>query len=64
MNQIDNRLTPLEKLECMVECFKIITQVLELASTKEGSGGADVTLPIMIYVLLKACPRRIHSNLK
>mmetsp|Transcript_39057 Transcript_39057/g.34741 ORF Transcript_39057/g.34741 Transcript_39057/m.34741 type:complete len:425 (-) Transcript_39057:1022-2296(-) len=63
MNQIDNRLTPLEKLECMVECFKIITQVLELASTKEGSGGADDTLPIMIYVLLKACPRRIHSNL-
>ena len=61
---MDNRITPLEKLECMVECFKTITQVLELASAKEGGGGADETLPIMIYVILKACPKRLHSNLK
>lgn len=63
-NMMDNRMTPLEKLECMVECFKIITQVLELASSKEGGGGADDTLPILIYVMLRACPRRMHSNLK
>jgi Vacuolar sorting protein 9 (VPS9) domain len=63
-NMMDNRMTPLEKLECMVECFKIITQVLELASAKEGGGGADDTLPILIYVMLRACPRRMHSNLK
>jgi len=64
LNEMDNRITPLEKLECMVECFKTITQVLELASAKEGGGGADETLPIMIYVILKACPKRLHSNLK
>jgi len=63
LNQMDNRLTPLEKLDCIVECFKTITQVLELASAKEGGGGADETLPIMIYVLLLACPKRIHSNI-
>jgi len=61
---MDNRLTPIDKLDCMIECFKIITQVLELASTKEGAGGADETLPIVIYVLLKAQPKRLHSNLK
>lgn len=61
---MDNRLTPLEKLDCIVECFKTITQVLELASAKEGGGGADETLPIMLYVLLIACPKRIHSNIK
>jgi hypothetical protein len=64
LNEMDYRLTPLEKLDCIVECFKTITQVLELASSKEGSGGADETLPIMIYVLIRACPKRIHSNLK
>lgn len=63
LNQMDNRLTPLEKLDCIVECFKTITQVLELASAKEGGGGADETLPIMIYVLLSACPKRIHTNI-
>jgi len=63
LNQMDNRLTPLEKLDCIVECFKTITQVLELASAKEGGGGADETLPIMIYVLLLACPKRIHTNI-
>jgi len=61
---MDNRLTPLEKLDCIVECFKTITQVLELASAKEGGGGADETLPIMIYVLLLASPKRIHSNIQ
>lgn len=64
LNEIDNRITPLEKLDCMMECVKTIAQVLELAATKEGGGGADETLPIMLYVVLKACPRRIHSNLK
>ena len=64
LNQMDYQLTPLEKLDYMVECFKTITQVLELASAKEGGGGADETLPIMLYVLLRASPKRIHSNIK
>ena len=41
---MDYQLTPLEKLDYMVECFKTITQVLELASAKEGGGGADENL--------------------
>lgn len=61
---MDNRASPLEKLECMIECFRTITQVLELAASKEGAGSTDDTLPIMIYVIIKACPKRLHSNLK
>ena len=57
-------MTPIEKLGDIMQCFKVITQVLEAASMKEGSGGADDTLPIMIYVILKACPKRMYSNLK
>ena len=64
LNQMDNEITPIEKLNCIMECFKIITLVLDLAAGKEGSGGADETLPIMIYVVIKACPRRIQVNSK
>lgn len=48
----------------MVECFKCVVQVSGLAATKESSAGADETLPILIYVLLKAAPKRMLSNLK
>ena len=36
----------------------------EIEGIIEGAGGADETLPIVIYVLLKAQPKRLHSNLK
>ena len=63
-NQVDNKLTPLEKLDCIVECFKTITQVSSLSSHKDESAGADETLPLLIYVILKAAPKRIYSNIK
>jgi len=62
LSRMDSQITPLEKLDCIMDCFKVITQVLDLAAGKEGSGGADEALPIMIYTVLKACPRRIFTN--
>ena len=64
LNQINNRITPAEKLQCMQECLRTIAQVLDLSALKEGSVGAEETLPILVYTILKACPKRIHSNLK
>ena len=62
--RMDSQITPLEKLDCVMDCFKVITQVLDLAAGKEGAGGADEALPIMIYTVLKARPRRIFTNSK
>jgi hypothetical protein len=39
-------MTPLEKLECMIDCFKKITHVLALTSPKDESAGADECLPL------------------
>lgn len=61
---MDNAMTPLDKLDCMIECFKTIVHVLSLTSPKDESAGADESLPILIYVLLKAAPLRLYSNIK
>lgn len=41
-----------------------MTNVLSLTSEKDEPASADTTYPIMVYILLKACPRRLVSNLK
>mmetsp|Transcript_14569 Transcript_14569/g.12374 ORF Transcript_14569/g.12374 Transcript_14569/m.12374 type:complete len:201 (+) Transcript_14569:2045-2647(+) len=58
----DARITPLDKLKVFVETFKIITQVTELASQK-GPSGSDETVPLVIYIVLRAKPKRMYSNL-
>lgn len=57
-------MTPIDKLRCFVDCFKTIVNVLALTNDKGESAGADESLPISIYVLLKAAPQRLYSNIK
>ncbi len=61
---MDNAMTPVEKLEYMIESFKTIVYILSLTSHKEESAGAEDTLPLLIYVILKAAPSRLVSNIK
>ena len=57
-------MTPIDKLKCFVDCFKTIVNVVTLTSDKGESAGADESLPIAIYVVLKAAPERLYSNIK
>ena len=57
-------MTPIDKLRCFVDCFKTIVNVLALTNDKGEAAGADESLPISIYVLLKASPQRLYSNIK
>ena len=57
-------MTPIDKLRCFVDCFKTIVSVLALTNDKGEAAGADESLPISIYVLLKAAPQRLYSNIK
>ncbi len=41
-----------------------MTNILSLTSEKDEAASADTTYPIMVYILLTACPRRLVSNLK
>ncbi|XP_012477003.1 vacuolar protein sorting-associated protein 9A [Gossypium raimondii] len=57
---------PREKLLCIINCSRVINNLLLNASISEDHvpGGADDFLPVLIYVTIKANPPQLHSNLK
>jgi hypothetical protein len=53
---------PRDKLVCALNTCRIINNTL---TTRHGSdGGADDFLPVLVYVVLRANPDRLESNLK
>jgi hypothetical protein len=62
LRNIDNYRSPAEKLSCFVSCMSIIVNVLSLMSSG-GGVGTDDSLPLIIYIVLKAQPKRMYSNL-
>ncbi|XP_057973984.1 vacuolar protein sorting-associated protein 9A-like isoform X4 [Malania oleifera] len=57
---------PREKLLCIMNCCRVINNLLLNASMSENLvlAGADDFLPVLIYVTIKANPPQLHSNLK
>lgn len=51
---MDTKKTPKEKLECLMESTKIMSDVINLTSNSGSGKGADEFLPLTIYILLKA----------
>ncbi|GMI88678.1 ARABIDOPSIS THALIANA VACUOLAR PROTEIN SORTING 9A [Hibiscus trionum] len=58
--------SPREKLLCIINCCRVINNLLLKASISEDHvlGGADDFLPVLIFVTIKANPPQLHSNLK
>lgn len=63
LRDTDERMSPIEKLNCLVECITIIVNVLELCSNSDSGISSDDSLPIIIYVVIKAQPKWMYSNL-
>jgi len=59
--EIDGSKAPQDKLRCVVSCAKSIFEILNKGGTVQGS--ADDFLPSLIYILLKANPPRVTSNI-
>jgi hypothetical protein len=59
---IDDFFSTAEKLSCLVDFVTSVVNVLSLCASSE-SAGADDCLPIVIYLVIKARPKRMHSNL-
>ncbi|PIN19018.1 Vacuolar assembly/sorting protein VPS9 [Handroanthus impetiginosus] len=65
LQKINMYKAPRDKLVCILNCCKVISNLLVNASlsSNEDHPGADDFLPVLIYVTIKANPLQLHSNL-
>ncbi|KAG6655617.1 hypothetical protein CIPAW_05G229400 [Carya illinoinensis] len=65
LHKINMYKAPRDKLVCILNCCKVISNLLLNASiaSNENPPGADEFLPVLIYVTIKANPPKLHSNL-
>ena len=64
IKNIEKMKTAGQKLNCIVDACKLINQCYSLICSKDSPVTADDIYPIVVYVLIKAAPRRLISNLK
>ncbi|KAK4515401.1 uncharacterized protein ATC70_010346 [Mucor velutinosus] len=59
--KMNNYKAPRDKLICILNCCKVI---FGLMKHMEGDEGADVFLPLLIYVVIRANPPKLISNVQ
>jgi len=64
LNELDNKITPLEKLASIEKCLMVITQAIEVFSAENQGKPCGDVFGVLIYVIVKSAPKRIHTNLK
>lgn len=65
LQKINMYKAPRDKLACILNCCKVINNLLLNASiaSNENPPGADEFIPVLIFVTIKANPPQLHSNL-
>jgi hypothetical protein len=63
LKKINSYKTPRDKMICISNCCKLVTNILSTYYPRERIS-ADIFLPVVIYLVMKANPPHLHSNLK
>ena len=63
IKKMDEAKSVLEKIRCIQNSFTNINNLIKFSSGKDKDAGQDETTPIFQYVVLKAHPKRMYSNL-
>lgn len=62
IKNINTYKNPRDKIQCILSCSTVILNVSMAAD--ENPPGADEFLPVLIYVIIKANPPQLYSNIK
>ncbi|GBM88833.1 Rab5 GDP/GTP exchange factor [Araneus ventricosus] len=60
--QLDSKVAPQQKIKCIVSCSESIFNIIKLCQGVTAS--ADEFLPALVYIVLKANPPLLQSNIK
>lgn len=60
--RMDDYKAPRDKMVCVLNCCKIINNILQLKANK--ASGADEFFPMLVYVIISAKPLNLYSNMR
>ncbi|BDA40541.1 probable vacuolar protein sorting-associated protein 9A at N-terminal half [Coccomyxa sp. Obi] len=64
LHKINNYKAPRDKLVCILNCCRVINNLLHVQVQHGEARGADDFLPVLIYVVIHANPPQLASNLE